>query len=64
MTLIDLPCGNCKHIHSVKKDGWIPVCDAFPDGIPGENLLYKTIDELKECNNGIGYEPKENRIQD
>ena len=55
---IDIPCGNCKHIRP-NKDGWICVCDAFPDSIPDENLLYKNISELKECNNGIGYEPKE-----
>lgn len=62
MTIVDIPCGKCKHIKQIKKDGWIPCCDAFPDGIPNENLLYKDIPELKECNNGIGYEPKENNL--
>jgi hypothetical protein len=62
MTLIDLPCDNCKHIQPNKKDGWIPVCDAFPEGIPNENLLYKDIEELKVCNNNIGYEPKDKAL--
>jgi hypothetical protein len=61
MMLIDLPCGNCKHIRP-KKDGWIPVCDAFPERIPRENLYYKNIEELKLCNNNIGYEPKDKAL--
>ena len=44
-----------------KKDGWIPTCDAYPNGQP---LLDKEFDKrvgAKICNpeNGIGYEPSE-----
>ena len=40
-------------------DGWIPTCDAFPNGIPHD---FKTglAHEMKECNNGIGFDPDEN----
>lgn len=57
--IVGIPCGNCKHIRP-NKDGWQCVCDAFPDGIPDDNLFYKSEEELLEmkvCNNGIGYEP-------
>lgn len=57
MVCID-DCSNCKHNHLEKIDNWIPVCDAFPKGMP---LDFPTgrAHEFKECNNGIGYEPKE-----
>lgn len=49
-------CDDCRHITGGK--GFIPTCEAFPEGIPYgfENGRDK---ELKTCNNGIGYEPKE-----
>ena len=27
-------CFECKHQRDKLLDGWIPCCDAFPDGIP------------------------------
>ena len=36
--IVGIPCGNCKHIRP-NKDGWQCVCDAFPDGIPDDNLF-------------------------
>lgn len=49
-------CTNCKHNRHVKIDGWIPSCDAFPDGMPLDFQPGK-IQDMQECNNGIGYEP-------
>lgn len=51
-------CDDCKHITG--KIGFMPKCDAFPDGIPYgfDNGRDK---ELKVCNNGIGYEKKEEK---
>lgn len=48
-------CVDCIHRRDYKKDGWIPTCDAFPDGMPLDFDIGK-VKELKECNNGIGYE--------
>ena len=50
-------CATCVHNRLTKIDGWKPACDAFPEGIP---LGFPTgnAKNLKECNNGIGYEPK------
>lgn len=54
-------CSLCVHNREEKKDGWIPTCDAYPNGQP---LLDKEFDKrvgAKICNpeNGIGYEPSE-----
>lgn len=61
MICVDYPCFNCKHIRDNihTQEGIKCACDAFIDGIPVDNLLYKSVEELKECNNGIGYVPKE-----
>ncbi|WP_147613853.1 glutamyl-tRNA amidotransferase [Treponema pectinovorum] len=48
-------CAVCIHQRHDLKDGWIPTCDAFPDGKP-KNFNYGRVTEMKECNNGIGYE--------
>jgi hypothetical protein len=48
-------CDNC--IHKRKKEGWLPCCDAFPEGIPIDFDDSK-VKELNECNNGIKYEHK------
>lgn len=50
-------CSNCKHERPLK-NGWRFVCDAFPEGVPTD-FDYSKVKEIKECNNGIGYEPKE-----
>lgn len=49
-------CDFCKNCFGVKNGH--PLCNAFPDGIPYEHMD-KDLKQLKECNNGIGYEPRE-----
>lgn len=51
-------CAFCVHRRSKLKDGWIPTCDAFPDGKP-HDLNEGNLHQLPECNNGIGFEPIE-----
>lgn len=53
-------CASCKHQRPIL-DGWKDCCDAFPDGIPMD-FDYSKVTINKECNNGIGYEPKINYI--
>ncbi len=50
-------CAFCKHRRDEMKDGWISTCDAFPDGKPLD-FDYSRVKKIKECNNGIGFEPK------
>lgn len=50
-------CSNCKHQLPLK-DGWLACCEAFPDGRP-LGFDYSKVKEIKECNNGIGFEPEE-----
>ena len=50
-------CGTCIHQRPLK-DGWRFVCDAFPEGAP-QDFDYSKVRENGVCNNGIGYEPKE-----
>lgn len=52
-------CQNCKHERPLK-DGWKFCCDAFPEGTPLK-FPFGRVKEMKECNNGIGFEEKENR---
>lgn len=54
-------CTYCRHKRPLK-DGWIPCCAAFPDGIPFDFPCGKA-KKMKECNNGIGFEPIENDIK-
>lgn len=51
-------CAFCIHRRSEKIDGWIPTCDAFPNGKP-DDFDYSKVREIKECNNGIGFEPND-----
>lgn len=62
MICIDYACDNCKH-QRPNIDGWNCACDAFPEGIPGEFMCYSDPKKLKECNNGIGYEPKDKKAE-
>ena len=50
-------CFECKHQRDELLDGWRPCCDAFPNGIPMD-FDYSMVKKTKECNNGIGFEPK------
>lgn len=47
-------CSKCKHQKGVKN--FLPVCDAFPDGMP-YSFDDQNVENLKECNNGIKFEP-------
>ena len=38
MICIDYPCDKCIYQSKELKDGWIPCCKAYPDGIPDENI--------------------------
>ena len=53
-------CAECKHRRE-KIDGWIPCCDAFPNGMP-DDFKYYGLKEKAECNpeNHIGFEKKNN----
>lgn len=51
-------CALCIHSRKEKKDGWIPTCDAFPNGIP-DDFDYGSVRKKSECDNGIGFEPNE-----
>jgi hypothetical protein len=55
--LID--CDNCKHKRPWL-DGWKMCCDAFPEGVP-RDFPYGLVKQMKECNNGIGFEEEENK---
>lgn len=49
----------CKHRHSKLKDGWLPTCDAYPNGRLAEN--YDDLFAFKrECASGVGFEPNDN----
>ena len=53
-------CASCVHRREVKKDGWIPTCDAYPDGVPLNSEFPKRRGtEICNPENGIGYEPIE-----
>ena len=52
-----IDCRNCIHERPLK-DGWRFCCDAFPEGTP-LGFEFGLVKEKKECNNGIGYEEKE-----
>ena len=51
-------CSSCKHERPLK-DGWRFCCDAFPNGGVPFDFNFGMVKQMKECNNGIGYEPKE-----
>ncbi len=53
-------CSTCKHKRPLK-DGWDFCCDAFPNGMAPRDFPFGKVKELKECNNGIGYESSEYR---
>lgn len=57
MILVDMPCDKCIHLRP-NIDGWNCACDAFPTGIPDKYLFELDVTQLPECNNGIGYEEK------
>lgn len=67
MELIDMICvgylcDKCRHQRE-NIDGWKCACDAFPDGIPTDYIMTIKEENAKECNNGIGYEPDEEKVK-
>ena len=51
-------CAECKNlIDDERRDKCM--CKAFPEGIPSEWFLKGNPKEVKECSNGIGFEPDE-----
>ena len=59
MSFIFWNCDLCKHQRE-NIDGWRCACDAFPEGIPRELLFTsKKTKDMVDCNNGIGFEIKE-----
>lgn len=54
MVCVDV-CGFCKH-YKGKIDGWLPYCEAFPDGWPRG---FSSTPEDK-CTPGISFELNEN----
>lgn len=57
MIVID-KCTYCTHRRDKKKDGWIPTCDAYPNGQPLDSEFDEKLAGKKVCNpeNGIGFE--------
>lgn len=53
-------CTDCKNMGD-RKEGVGIVCRAFPEGIPSEWFWKGNPKEVKECNNGIGFEPDDKR---
>lgn len=61
MIIIDEVCCCCKHYRPIKgKYGDFPACIAYPDGMSLEQMP-KSKDKEKICNNGIKFEPKEDK---
>ena len=55
-------CADCKN-YILSKDELYPKCKAFMDGIPKEWFLIGNPKSVKECNNGIGFEPDEEELE-
>ena len=49
-------CTDCKNLGNYEEGKGMP-CQAFPEGIPSEWFLKWNPKEVKECSNGIGFEP-------
>ena len=62
MIALGYACDNCIYEKREKKDGWILTCKAFPDGIDIDYVFEGHPERRKECNNGIGFTPRENSI--
>lgn len=62
MICVGFLCDECKNEYDdVLNPGHRPYCLAFPNGIPIEHYRYSGKKDLTNCNNGIGFEPKEVR---
>lgn len=56
-------CRRCKHCVNPNSAPHEWKCDAFPKGIPDTKIMRITRDPCINCNNGIGFEPKEEPAQ-
>lgn len=52
-------CLRCKNFINGERLPYTWKCAAFPNGIPYERFSNISDSNRKQCNNGIGYEPKE-----
>ena len=50
-------CDACARMRNGLIDGWLPACEAFPDGIPGDFMLSN--DARVVCGNEVGFKEKE-----
>lgn len=59
MIILETACDECVHYRG-KVNRWNVGCDAFPEGIPkGFDITKIDVKKLRECNNGIKFEPKD-----
>ena len=56
-------CRRCKHCHNpnARPSEW--KCDAYNGQIPEDKIMFISRDDCTNCNNGIGFEPKEEPAQ-
>lgn len=59
MSVIFTNCVDCKHFLKVSENGKY-LCDAFPNGIPGEYMFRRDQNTETVCNNNIKFAPIEN----
>lgn len=56
-------CERCVHCHNPNDDPSKWECDAYDGKIPESKIMFITRDDCINCNNGIGFEPKEEPAQ-
>ena len=56
-------CRRCKHCHNPNERPSEWKCDAYNGLIPEEKIMHISRDECVNCNNGIGFEQKEEPAQ-
>lgn len=56
-------CLLCKNYISGRPRDLSINCKAFPNGIPEMKLAYIDYDSCTDCNNGIGFEPEDNKTE-
>lgn len=59
MQCIETPCDRCQNKRKEMINKYHPTCNAFPDGIPYKFLRENDVTQIKECNNGIGFEEEQ-----
>lgn len=54
----------CQMCRNLTSGGLMPEtwrCKAFPNGLPERKIMFLTRDTCENCNNGIGFEPKDDQ---